>query len=122
MAIGHPTPAALRAMREHGHYEFWEVANYADGDSVTVECTKYNEVLVELVNQNMEEEDSSANYSAARVMLRTLDEMEQKGTSQSPDANTLRNTLQDLKLTDEEQEKLDEYSVELRRKGENNAK
>ena len=58
MAIGHLTPAALKAMREHGHPSYWEVATYCgdtDPDSVTVECTKCGEVLVELINPGQEE-------------------------------------------------------------------
>lgn len=56
---------------------------------------------------------------AACALMRTLDKMEQEGTSQSPDANKLRDALQDLNLTDEEEERLDTYSVELRRKRKN---
>lgn len=59
MAIGHLTPEALKALRTHGHVEFWEVASYGGydhPDSVTVECTKCMAVLVELVNPNQEEE------------------------------------------------------------------
>jgi hypothetical protein len=65
MAIGHLTPAALKALREHGHPDYWEVVIYRDRsrddslvDSVTVECTQCGEVLVELVNEEQEEKET----------------------------------------------------------------
>jgi hypothetical protein len=57
MAIAHLTAEGLRRMREHGHFDCWEVAPYGEGESVTVECTRCGEVLVELVNIDLEEED-----------------------------------------------------------------
>jgi hypothetical protein len=61
MALAHLTMEALKAMRKHGHPEFWEVAIYANSEdkkrephSVTLECTKCGEVLVELVNPDLE--------------------------------------------------------------------
>lgn len=60
MAIGHITPETLKKMRLHGHPDFWEIAVYGDEenpDSVTVECTKCGEVLVELVASSQEEEE-----------------------------------------------------------------
>ena len=47
----------LKVLRKHGHPTFWEVAIYGKGrqKSVTVECTKCGEVLIELVNKELEE-------------------------------------------------------------------
>ena len=42
-------------MREHGHPDCWEVATYGDDESVTVECTRCGEVLVELIHPEAEE-------------------------------------------------------------------
>lgn len=61
MAIGSLRSKDLKALREHGHASSWEVATYGDLDSpstVTVECTKCGEVLVELVNIDLEEDDA----------------------------------------------------------------
>ena len=60
MAIGHLTPEALKAMRDHGHFDCWEVATYAEGESVTVECTRCGEVLVELCNYEAERKPDEA--------------------------------------------------------------
>jgi hypothetical protein len=73
MAIGHLTPEALRRMREHGHPDFWEIASYAGGESITVECTKCGEVLVELVNPSQEEETNDGEAETRADMLSRLE-------------------------------------------------
>ena len=56
MAIAHLDDTCLRALRRHGHPHMWEVVSYGgkdeeDVDSVTVECTRCGEVLIELVHE-----------------------------------------------------------------------
>lgn len=60
MAIGSLEPQQLKMMREHGHFDCWEVAVYGDSNdpaSITVECVKCGIVLVELVNPEQEERE-----------------------------------------------------------------
>ena len=57
MAIGHLTPEELRAMREHGHIDYWEVAvrkNDGKLHSIDVVCNECDAVLIELVNTRTE--------------------------------------------------------------------
>jgi len=60
MACARLSHEDLRALRKHGHPNFWEVAIYGKAsrpDSVTVECTKCGEVLIELVSLDLERQN-----------------------------------------------------------------
>tara|TARA_Y100000296_G_scaffold81683_1_gene109357 strand:+ start:2802 stop:2984 length:183 start_codon:yes stop_codon:yes gene_type:complete len=47
----HYTPDQYEKLRPClDHPEFWELAVYAGGESITVECTKHGTVLHELYN------------------------------------------------------------------------
>lgn len=52
MAIASISIEGMQALENHGHPDFWEIAFYRR-ESVTVECTKCGEVLVELVNKSV---------------------------------------------------------------------
>lgn len=57
MSIASISPEGMKALEEHGHPDYWEIAYYGCDDSVTVECTRCGIVLVELVNTGVDEDD-----------------------------------------------------------------
>jgi hypothetical protein len=55
MAIDTLPADKQEALIKHGHYSYWEIATYDDDSTVTVECTKCGEVLVELIGGREQE-------------------------------------------------------------------
>jgi len=87
------------------------------GTSVPAPRLEFDEGDVDLSDEAFDDtnNNTSYNYKEACRLLHLLDYLEKHGRSQSYEAVPIRETLQDIELTDEEQENWDALSASLRK-------